>query len=77
MNIYLDNAATTKMSQAAIEAMMPYFANVYGNPSGLHSHGQAAAEALVSARSRIAAVIGAQPREITSPPVAAKRTIRR
>ena len=64
MNIYLDNAATTKMSSAAIEAMMPYFASVYGNPSGLHSHGQRAAEALGSARSRIAAVIGAQPREI-------------
>ena len=64
MNIYLDNAATTKMSHAAIEAMMPYFADVYGNPSGLHSHGQRAAEALADARSRIAAVIGAQPREI-------------
>ena len=64
MNIYLDNAATTKMSPAAVEAMMPYFASVYGNPSGLHSHGQRAAEALADARSRIAAVIGAQPREI-------------
>ena len=64
MNIYLDNAATTKMSPAAIEAMLPYFASVYGNPSGLHSHGQRAAEALADARSRIAAVIGAQPREI-------------
>ena len=64
MNIYLDNAATTKMSPAAVAAMMPYFASVYGNPSGLHSHGQRAAEALADARSRIAAVIGAQPREI-------------
>ncbi|MBR4077303.1 MAG: IscS subfamily cysteine desulfurase, partial [Oscillospiraceae bacterium] len=64
MNIYLDNAATTKMSRSAIEAMMPYFDNVYGNPSGLHSHGQRAAEALADARARVAAVIGAQPREI-------------
>ena len=64
MNIYLDNAATTKMSPAAVAAMMPYFTSVYGNPSGLHSHGQTAAEALADARSRIAAVIGAQPREI-------------
>ena len=64
MNIYLDNAATTKMSKSAIEAMMPYFDNVYGNPSGLHSHGQRAAEALADARARVAAVIGAQPREI-------------
>ena len=64
MNIYLDNAATTKMSKAAIEAMVPYFENIYGNPSGLHSHGQRAAEALADARARVAAVIGAQPREI-------------
>ena len=64
MNIYLDNAATTKMSKSAIEAMMPYFETIYGNPSGLHSHGQRAAEALADARARVAAVIGAQPREI-------------
>lgn len=65
MQIYLDNAATTKMSTAAIEAMLPYMDTVYGNPSSLHSAGQAAAEALTDARQRIAACIGASPREIT------------
>ena len=46
MQIYLDNAATTKMSKTAIETMLPYMDTVYGNPSSLHSVGQAAAEAL-------------------------------
>ena len=43
MQIYADNAATTKMSRAAIDAMLPYLDTVYGNPSSLHSAGQAAA----------------------------------
>lgn len=64
MQIYLDNAATTKMSKTAIEAMLPYLDGVYGNPSSLHSAGQAAAEALADARARIAACIGAAPKEI-------------
>lgn len=63
--IYLDNAATTKTSRRAIEAMLPYFDGVYGNPSSLHSAGQAAAEALQSARERIAACLGCTAREIT------------
>ncbi|MBQ6678063.1 MAG: cysteine desulfurase NifS [Clostridia bacterium] len=63
--IYLDNAATTKMSKTAIEAMTPYFDTIYGNPSSLHSAGQEAAEALADARERIARCIGADPREIT------------
>lgn len=65
MQIYVDNAATTKMSQTAIDAMMPYMSEIYGNPSSLHSVGQAANEALVSARERIAACIGGTAREIT------------
>lgn len=65
MQIYADNAATTKMSQTAIDAMLPYMNEVYGNPSSLHSAGQAANEALVSARERIAACIGATAKEIT------------
>ena len=64
MQIYLDNAATTKMSKTAIAAMLPYLDGVYGNPSSLHSAGQAAAEALADARARIAACIGAAPNEI-------------
>ena len=63
--IYLDNAATTKMSKTAIDAMTPYFDKVYGNPSSLHSVGQAAAEALADARQRIARCINADPKEIT------------
>ena len=63
--IYLDNAATTKTSKTAIEAMTPYFDVIYGNPSSLHSAGQKAAEALYDARQRIARCINAQPNEIT------------
>ncbi|MDE7399521.1 MAG: cysteine desulfurase NifS [Oscillospiraceae bacterium] len=65
MKIYVDNAATTKMSRAAVEAMLPYMSEIYGNPSSLHSDGQAAAEALYSARERIAAVLGCTAKEIT------------
>lgn len=50
MRIYLDNAATTKMSEAAIRAMIPYMNEIYGNPSSLHSIGQEANEALMNAR---------------------------
>ena len=64
MMIYADNAATTKMSSTAIEAMLPYMDRIYGNPSSLHTAGQQAAEALQSARERIAVCLGCQPREI-------------
>ena len=46
MRVYADNAATTAMSQVAIDAMLPYFDKIYGNPSSLHSVGQEAKEAL-------------------------------
>ena len=65
MQVYADNAATTKMSQTAIHAMLPYMERVYGNPSSLHSVGQEAAEALQSARETIAQCLGASPNEIT------------
>ncbi len=65
MTIYADNAATTKMSRTAIDAMLPYMETFYGNPSSLHSVGQRAAEALQSAREQVAACLGCQPREIT------------
>ena len=61
---YADNADTTQMSRAAIDAMLPYMETVYGNPSSLHSVGQQAAEALQNARERIAACLNASPREI-------------
>ncbi len=62
--IYTDNAATTKMSRAAIAAMQPYFDEIYGNPSSLHSAGQRAKEALTAAREQIAACLGCTAREI-------------
>ncbi len=62
--VYADNAATTKMSRAAIDAMLPYMDEIYGNPSSLHSAGQKAAEALTLAREKVAACLGCQPREI-------------
>ena len=64
MKIYADNAATTRMSRTAIEAMIPYMENVYGNPSSLYSIGQEAKEALDRAREQVAAVINADPGEI-------------
>ena len=64
MRIYADNAATTKMSRVAIDAMMPYIEEYYGNPSSLYSFGQKAKEAIESSRENIAKCIGAQPREI-------------
>ena len=63
--IYVDNAATTKTSRTAIDAMLPYFDKIYGNPSSLHSVGQAAADALRTARKEAAEVLGCEPSEIT------------
>ena len=65
MQIYLDNAATTKMSDHAIQAMLPYMNDIFGNPSSLHSAGQRANEALTTARERIAHLLNAKPSEIT------------
>ncbi|MBR5312332.1 MAG: cysteine desulfurase NifS [Clostridia bacterium] len=62
--IYADNAATTKMSRTAIDAMLPYFENIYGNPSSLHTVGQDAAEALETFRKTIAGTLGVNPQEI-------------
>ena len=64
MRVYADNAATTAMSRTAIDAMLPYFDNIYGNPSSLHSLGQVAKEALDAARKTVADCLGCEPREI-------------
>ena len=58
MTIYADNAATTRMSRTAIDAMLPCFEHIYGNPSSLHTVGQNAAEALESFRETIAKTLG-------------------
>ncbi len=65
MNIYADNAATTKMSQTAIDAMLPCMEEIFGNPSTLYRTGQRAKEVIEQAREDIAAVINASPKEIT------------
>lgn len=64
MRVYADNAATTKMSRASIEAMNDAVENCWGNPSSLHSIGQHAAERLQKAREDIAEVLGCSPKEI-------------
>ena len=64
MTVYADNAATTKMSRTAIDAMLPYMETIYGNPSSLHSVGQRAAEALAAARGTVAECLGCSPKEI-------------
>ena len=65
MQVYADNAATTRMSDKAVAAMLPYFQTYYGNPSSLHTVGQQAAEALADARQRVAACLGCSFKEIT------------
>lgn len=64
MVIYADNAATTKVSRRVIEAMLPYFDGIYGNPSSLHTIGQEAKTALEEARTKIASMLGAKSSEI-------------
>ena len=64
MNIYADNAATTRMSERAVEVMLDSVCRYYGNPSSLYTLGQQAKEKLEEAREEIAALIHAQPREI-------------
>ena len=63
--IYADNAATTKMSDAAIHTMVSLMNEEWGNPSSLYTHGQKAREVLEKSREEVAAVIGASPEEIT------------
>ena len=64
MKIYADNAATTKMSRAAIDTLIDYTENWYGNPSSLYTIGQEAKDKLEEARAIVAEIINAQPREV-------------
>ena len=64
MQVYADNAATTKISDHALQAMIPCFEKFYGNPSSLHTVGQEAKEVLEDARARVAACLGCEPREV-------------
>lgn len=65
MTIYADNAATTRVSEEVLNAMLPYFRENYGNPSSLHNIGQKAAEVLYNARKIVADCINAKPENIT------------
>ena len=64
MEIYADNAATTMMSTTAVEAMLPFMRDSFGNPSSLHTVGQKAAEALSAARETVAECLGCEAKEI-------------
>ena len=63
-NVYLDNNATTRVDPAVIEAMAPFFAEYWGNPSSMHFFGGQVARYVAEARERVAALIGAEPSEI-------------
>ena len=62
--IYLDNAATTKTAPEVVEAMLPYFSELYGNPSSVYQFSQKSKEAIAASRETIAGALGAKPEEI-------------
>lgn len=62
--IYADNAATTAVSDAVLEEMLPYFKEHYGNPSSIYALGRENERAIIDARARVAKCLGAQPNEI-------------
>ena len=62
--IYLDHSATTPVHSEVLEAMLPYFGDLFGNPSSIHSFGQDAKKALDEARDKVASLINADPSEI-------------
>lgn len=63
--VYMDNNATTRVAPEVIESMMPYIADEYGNPSSMHTFGGHVADAVRRARQKVAALLGAEPEEIT------------
>ncbi len=65
MQVYLDNSATTRVDDAVVVAMLPYFTEAFGNASSTHQFGQRAKQAIETARSQVAQLIHAQPAEIT------------
>ena len=62
--VYMDNNATTRVAPEVLEAMLPYFSDLYGNPSSMHTFGGQVGKALKDAREQIANLIGASPDEI-------------
>ena len=74
--VYLDNNATTQVAAEVLEAMLPYFRDLYGNPSSMHSFGGQVAQEIREARKQVAALIGATPEEIIFTSVERKATTR-
>ncbi len=64
MRVYMDNGATTRVTEPVMAAMAPYFCEIYGNPSSVHGFGREARRAVEASRAQVAKAIGAQPREI-------------
>lgn len=64
MRVYMDNGATTRVTEPVMAAMQPYFCEIFGNPSSVHGYGREARKAVDAAREQVAKAIGAQPREI-------------
>ncbi len=62
--IYMDNAATTRVTEPVMEAMQPYFCQIYGNPMSIHGYGREARKAVENARRQVAEAINAEPSEI-------------
>ena len=62
-NVYLDNSATTQVRKEVLEEMIPYFSNIYGNASSVHTYGQEAKKALSNAREKFAKLINAESEE--------------
>jgi cysteine desulfurase len=62
--IYLDNNATTKVADEVLEAMLPYFTQLYGNPSSMHTFGGQVGQRIRDAREQVAALLGSSPEEI-------------
>jgi len=64
MRVYMDNGATTRVTEPVMAAMQPYFCEIYGNPSSVHGFGRESRKAVEAARAQVAKAIGAEPREI-------------
>ena len=64
MKVYLDNAATTKLDEQVLKAMMPYLTDIYGNASSMHSFGREAGKAVDESRAKVASILNCKPSEI-------------
>ncbi len=64
MRVYMDNGATTRVTEPVMAAMQPYFCEIFGNPSSMHGFGREARKAVEAARAQVAKAIGAEPREV-------------